>query len=127
MVRFTYSMSDAEITKLVENSFRDVNIAFANELSVVCDRLGVDPWEIIELANRHPRVDILSPGPGVGGHCISVDPWFLVHACPQLTPLIRTARQVNEAKPLRVVDRVARRAERWAIGAVPNPSIAGNC
>ena len=75
----------AELTKLVENSFRDVNIAFANELSILCDKFGVDTWEIIEMANRHPRVNILSPGPGVGGHCISVDPWFLVDAAPELT------------------------------------------
>ncbi len=91
----------AEVTKLVENSYRDVNIAFANELSILADRLGIDPWEIIELANRHPRVNILSPGPGVGGHCISVDPWFLVHADPQSTPLIRTAGGQRPQTPLR--------------------------
>lgn len=88
----------AEMTKLTENAFRDVNIAFANELSVVADGMGVDVWEVIRLANRHPRVNILSPGPGVGGHCIAVDPWFLVHADPANTPLIRTAREVNDAK-----------------------------
>ncbi len=104
----------AEVTKLVENSYRDVNIAFANELSVFAERLGLDPWEIIELANRHPRVNILSPGPGVGGHCISVDPWFLVHADPEHTPLIRTAREVNDAKPHYVVDRIARLARQFA-------------
>lgn len=100
----------AELTKLVENSYRDVNIAFANELSVIADRLNVDVWEVIELANRHPRVNILAPGPGVGGHCISVDPWFLVSAMPDITPLIHTARSVNDAKPHHVVERVARLA-----------------
>ncbi|WP_033922079.1 UDP-N-acetyl-D-mannosamine dehydrogenase [Sphingomonas sp. 37zxx] len=88
----------AEMTKLTENAFRDVNIAFANELSVVAEGMGVDVWEVIRLANRHPRVNILSPGPGVGGHCIAVDPWFLVHGDPENTPLIRTAREVNDAK-----------------------------
>lgn len=103
----------AELTKLVENSFRDVNIAFANELSILCDKFHCDPWEIIELANRHPRVNILSPGPGVGGHCISVDPWFLVDAAPELTPLIRTAREVNESKPQHVVKKVLALSERF--------------
>lgn len=88
----------AEMTKLSENAFRDVNIAFANELSRIADTMEVDIWEVIRLANRHPRVNILSPGPGVGGHCIAVDPWFLVHADRANTPLIRTAREVNEAK-----------------------------
>ena len=104
----------AEITKLVENSYRDVNIAFANELSMLASRLGIDPWEIIELANRHPRVDILSPGPGVGGHCISVDPRFLVHASPQDTPLIRMARNVNDAKPHHVVKHIKELAQQFA-------------
>jgi UDP-N-acetyl-D-mannosaminuronic acid dehydrogenase len=104
----------AEVTKLVENSYRDVNIAFANELSMLADRLGIDPWEIIELANRHPRVNILSPGPGVGGHCISVDPWFLVHSDPQFTPLIRTAREVNDRKPHFIVEHVAELAREFA-------------
>jgi len=104
----------AEVTKLVENSYRDVNIAFANELSVLADALGIDAWEIIELANRHPRVNILSPGPGVGGHCISVDPWFLVHAQPALTTLIRTAREVNDAKPAHVVQHVVKLAGQFS-------------
>ena len=104
----------AEVTKLIENSYRDVNIAFANELSMLAENLGVDPWEIIKLANRHPRVEILSPGPGVGGHCISVDPWFLVHADPERTPLIRTARQVNDSKPEHVVEHIASLARRFA-------------
>lgn len=96
----------AEMTKLVENSFRDVNIAFANELSLVCDTVGVDVWELIALANRHPRVNILQPGPGVGGHCIAVDPWFLVAADPTNTRLIETARRVNDSKPEWVVEQV---------------------
>ena len=97
----------AEMTKLTENAFRDVNIAFANELSRVADTLGVDVWEVIRLANRHPRVNILQPGPGVGGHCIAVDPWFLVHGDPANTPLIRTAREVNDAKSDHVVAKAA--------------------
>lgn len=96
----------AEMCKLTENSFRDVNIAFANELSVICDRLGIDVWELIRLANRHPRVNILQPGTGVGGHCIAVDPWFIVSSCPKEAQLIRTARQVNDAKPDWVVEKV---------------------
>ncbi|WP_129788037.1 UDP-N-acetyl-D-mannosamine dehydrogenase [Promicromonospora panici] len=96
----------AEMTKLVENSFRDVNIAFANELSVIADRIGVDVWELIRLANRHPRVNILQPGPGVGGHCIAVDPWFIVDVAPEKARLIRTAREVNDAKPRWVLHKV---------------------
>lgn len=96
----------AELSKLVENAYRDVNIAFANELSRVAGALGADVWRVIELANHHPRVDILDPGPGVGGHCIAVDPWFLVDAAPEQTRLIRTAREVNDAQPGVVVDRV---------------------
>jgi UDP-N-acetyl-D-mannosaminuronic acid dehydrogenase len=99
----------AEMCKLMENTYRDVNIAVANEFSRLADRFGIDVWEAISLANRHPRVRILNPGPGVGGHCISVDPWFLVEAAPDITPLIRTARQVNDAQPEFVVD-LARRA-----------------
>lgn len=89
----------AEFTKLAENSFRDTNIAFANELSLICDEVDVDVWELIKLANRHPRVSILTPGPGVGGHCIAVDPWFIVSSAPQTAKLIRTAREVNDSKP----------------------------
>ena len=111
---FATSALSAETTKLVENSYRDVNIAFANELSVLCDNLGIDVWEIISLANRHPRVNILSPGPGVGGHCISVDPWFLVHTDPDATRLIRTAREVNDAKPHHIVARVKELAKQFA-------------
>ena len=111
---FLTDATSAEVTKLVENSYRDVNIAFANELSMLADRLDIDPLEVIELANRHPRVNILSPGPGVGGHCISVDPWFLVHADPEGTPLIRKAREVNESKPQYVVGRVTQLAGQFA-------------
>jgi UDP-N-acetyl-D-mannosaminuronic acid dehydrogenase len=96
----------AEICKLTENSFRDVNIAFANELSIICDKLGINVWELIKLANRHPRVNILQPGPGVGGHCIAVDPWFIVSAAPEQAKLIRTAREVNDSKPEWVIDKV---------------------
>ncbi len=94
----TTDARSAEMTKLVENAYRDVNIAFANELSMVADAMGLDVWEVIRLANRHPRVNILQPGPGVGGHCIAVDPWFIVHGAPDHTPLIRTARVVNDSK-----------------------------
>lgn len=93
------SARTAEMCKLTENSFRDVNIAFANELSIICDELQINVWELIRLANRHPRVNILQPGPGVGGHCIAVDPWFIVSAVPELSKLIRSAREVNDRKP----------------------------
>ncbi|MCL2785260.1 MAG: UDP-N-acetyl-D-mannosamine dehydrogenase [Propionibacteriaceae bacterium] len=96
----------AEMAKCVENSFRDVNIAFANELSVICDNLGIDVWEVIELANHHPRVNILSPGPGVGGHCVAVDPWFIVAADPSDARIIKMAREVNDDKPGWVVKKV---------------------
>lgn len=98
----------AEMAKLVENSFRDVNIAFANELSIICDKLGIDVWELIELANHHPRVNILQPGPGVGGHCIAVDPWFIVSAARDEAQLIRTAREVNDAKPGWVISQISK-------------------
>lgn len=94
----------AEMCKLTENSFRDVNIAFANELSVICNKIGIDVWELISLANRHPRVKILQPGPGVGGHCIAVDPWFIVSAAPEQAKLIHTARLVNDEKPIWVLE-----------------------
>lgn len=96
----------AEMAKLTENSFRDVNIAFANELSLICDRLKINVWELIELANHHPRVNILQPGPGVGGHCIAVDPWFIVESAPDLSRLIHSARVVNDHKPKWVVQQV---------------------
>ncbi|MFB5149269.1 UDP-N-acetyl-D-mannosamine dehydrogenase [Burkholderia orbicola] len=103
----------AEMCKLTENSFRDVNIAFANELSVICDQLDINVWELIRLANRHPRVSVLQPGPGVGGHCIAVDPWFIVDSAPEHARLIRTARQVNDDKPHFVVERVRHAASRF--------------
>lgn len=95
----------AEMCKLTENSFRDVNIAFANELSIICDKLNINVWELIRLANRHPRVNILQPGPGVGGHCIAVDPWFIVATTPDQARLIRTAREVNDSKPEWVIEK----------------------
>ena len=109
----------AELVKLTENAFRDVNIAFANELSVICDRFGVSVWEVRELANQHPRVSILQPGAGVGGHCIAVDPWFIVHSAPEEARLIRTAREVNDAKPHKIVGEIAALADRFK-----NPTIA---
>ncbi len=96
----------AEMCKLTENSFRDTNIAFANELSIICDKLDINVWELIRLANRHPRVNILQPGPGVGGHCIAVDPWFIVSKTPGEARLIRTAREVNDGKPLWVLNKI---------------------
>lgn len=96
----------AEMSKLTENSFRDVNIAFANELSMICDKLDINVWELIRLANRHPRVNILNPGPGVGGHCIAVDPWFIVDSVPEQSKLIRQAREINDYKPQYVLDKV---------------------
>ncbi|MEB3200908.1 MAG: UDP-N-acetyl-D-mannosamine dehydrogenase [Synechococcaceae cyanobacterium] len=101
----------AELVKLTENSFRDVNIAFANELSLVCDRLGIEVRELIRLANHHPRVNVLQPGCGVGGHCIAVDPWFIAAAAPDLTPLIQTARRVNDGKRRWVVEKVLEQAQ----------------
>lgn len=103
----------AELVKLAENAYRDVNIAYANELSNVCDDLGLDVWDVIRLANEHPRVNVLRPGPGVGGHCIAVDPWFIVAASPEHTPLIRAAREVNDARPERVVQQVQTLASRF--------------
>lgn len=104
----TTTATTAEMVKLMENTYRDVNIAIANEFARLADRFGVDVWEAIEIANLHPRVNILRPGPGVGGHCISVDPWFLVEAAPDITPLIHTARLVNDSQPDHVVDLVER-------------------
>lgn len=109
----------AEMCKLTENAFRDVNIAFANELSLVCDELKINVWELIRLANRHPRVDILQPGPGVGGHCIAVDPWFIVNSAPKVARLIRTAREVNDHKPHHVIEQVISAAQE-----IKNPTIA---
>lgn len=115
----TTDARSAEMTKLVENAYRDVNIAFANELSIIADHMGLDVWEVIRLANRHPRVNILTPGPGVGGHCIAVDPWFIVHGAPEQSPLIRTARGVNDGKTGHVLERC-----RTMIDAHPKARIA---
>lgn len=109
----------AELAKLTENSFRDVNIAFANELSLICDHLGVDVWDLIGLSNRHPRVNILRPGPGVGGHCIAVDPWFIVSSAPEQARMIRMARNVNDSKPKYVVEQTRKAADRFK-----NPVVA---
>lgn len=103
----------AELVKLIENAYRDVNIAFANELSILCEEMGLNVWEAIALANRHPRVNILNPGPGVGGHCIAVDPWFLISAAPDKTPLMAAARQVNDGKPERVLSQVHAQMDRF--------------
>ena len=102
----------AELAKLTENASRDVGIAFANEMATICDRLGIDVWELIELANRHPRVNILRPGPGVGGHCIAVDPWFIVDSAPTESRLIQTAREVNDGRPRHVIGLVEGEAAR---------------
>jgi len=103
----------AEMAKLTENSSRDVSIAFANELSLICDEEGINVWELISLANRHPRVNILTPGPGVGGHCIAVDPWFIVARSPKYAKLIKMARLVNDAKPEWVIEKVKSRADKF--------------
>lgn len=105
--------SSAEMAKLVENAYRDVNIGFANELSLICDQLKLDVWEVIKLANHHPRVNILTPGPGVGGHCIAVDPWFIVSAAPDVAQVIRAAREVNDSKPTHVARQVIAKADRF--------------
>jgi UDP-N-acetyl-D-mannosaminuronic acid dehydrogenase len=96
----------AEFIKLSENAYRDVNIAFANELSIVADKIGINIWQAVKLANHHPRVNILQPGPGVGGHCIAVDPWFIVDSAPDNTPLIKSARKVNDGKPNHIVEKI---------------------
>lgn len=109
----------AELAKLTENSFRDVNIAFANELSMICDQLDVNVWELIGLANHHPRVNILQPGPGVGGHCIAVDPWFIVDAAPEYSQLIHTARNVNNNKPYHILKQIVK-----SLKNINNPTVS---
>lgn len=109
----TTNARTAEMAKLTENSFRDVNIAFANELSIICEKLSINVWELIKLANRHPRVNILSPGPGVGGHCIAVDPWFIVNSAPNEAKLIKQARLVNDCKPYYVIEQVEKLADQF--------------
>jgi UDP-N-acetyl-D-mannosaminuronic acid dehydrogenase len=115
----TTTAKAAEMVKLVENSYRDVNIAFANELSMIADQMGIDVWDVIALANRHPRVNILQPGPGVGGHCIAVDPWFLVAGAPEQARIVRTAREVNEFKTGHVIAEAAK-----LIAARPHARVA---
>ncbi|MCG7498511.1 UDP-N-acetyl-D-mannosamine dehydrogenase [Vibrio sp. Of7-15] len=109
----TTNARTAEMAKLTENSFRDVNIAFANELSVICEKLKINVWELIKLSNRHPRVNILNPGPGVGGHCIAVDPWFIVDSCPEEAKIIKQARLINDAKPYHVIDQITDAADEF--------------
>lgn len=115
----TTDSKTAELSKLVENSYRDVNIAFANELSIICDKLKIDVWELISIANHHPRVNILNPGPGVGGHCIAVDPWFIVDSVPRESKLIHMAREINDYKPIFVFDKIEN-----IIKKIKNPKIA---
>lgn len=103
----------AELAKLTENAFRDVNIAFANELSLICEQEAINVWELIGLANRHPRVNVLQPGPGVGGHCIAVDPWFIVARAGENAKLIKTAREVNDSKPEWVINKVKQKAQKF--------------
>lgn len=103
----------AEMAKLTENSCRDVQIAFANELSIICDKLDINVWELISLANRHPRINILQPGPGVGGHCIAVDPWFIVDCAPEEALLIKQARIINDLKPYHVIDKITKAADEF--------------
>jgi UDP-N-acetyl-D-mannosaminuronic acid dehydrogenase len=114
----------AEMCKLVENSFRDVNIAFANELSMICDTHGIDPWELISLANHHPRVSILQPGTGVGGHCIAVDPWFIVSGNPEHARIIKMARQVNDSKTDWVVNKIMEKVESLIKQGIAKPIVA---
>lgn len=114
----------AELCKLAENSFRDVNIAFANELANFCEAMDMNVWEVIRLANRHPRVNILNPGVGVGGHCIAVDPWFIVEAAPEKAPLIATARRINDNRPKQAVERVRQAAECFTKAKRRKPLVA---
>lgn len=108
----------AELVKLSENAYRDVNIAFANELSLIADKMDINVWEAIELANHHPRVNILQPGPGVGGHCIAVDPWFIADSAPDDSPLIQTARKVNDGKPVHVVNKILAAAKQTGAATI---------
>lgn len=114
----------AEMCKLVENSSRDVNIAFANELSMICDKAGIDVWELISLANRHPRVNILQPGTGVGGHCIAVDPWFIVSEFPEEAKIIRSAREINNYKTEWVIEKIKNAALKFEVKHAKKPNVA---
>ena len=115
---FSTNSKTAELSKLAENTYRDVNIALANEFSLVCQNNSIDVWEMISLANRHPRVNILNPGPGVGGHCIAVDPWFIIENAPEQTKIMRAAREINESMPSRVVDEIKRSVEKFAFPVI---------
>jgi UDP-N-acetyl-D-mannosaminuronic acid dehydrogenase len=118
------SAKTAEMCKLAENAFRDLNIAFANELSIICDNQGLDVWDVISLANHHPRVEILQPGTGVGGHCIAVDPWFIVSGDPEHALLIKMARQVNDSKPDWVVQKILNEIQKLVERGIKNPKVA---
>jgi UDP-N-acetyl-D-mannosaminuronic acid dehydrogenase len=121
---FETSAKTAEMCKLAENSFRDVNIAFANELSMICDKQGINVWDLIKLANKHPRVNILQPGTGVGGHCIAVDPWFIISQDVENTKLIRSAREVNNYKTQWVIDNIKNNAAQYFLKKGIKPKIA---
>ncbi len=121
---FTTDAKTAEMVKLTENSFRDLNIAFANELSMICDKFGINVWELISLANRHPRVNILQPGVGVGGHCIAVDPWFIVYAAKEEAKIIKTAREVNSYKTQWVIEKIKNSALEFELQHKKKPKIA---
>ena len=121
---FETSAKTAEMCKLAENSFRDVNIAFANELSMICDKQGINVWDLVKLANRHPRVNILQPGTGVGGHCIAVDPWFIISQDVENTKLIRSAREVNNYKTQWVIDKIKNNAVQYFLKKGVKPKIA---
>ncbi|MFN0117054.1 MAG: nucleotide sugar dehydrogenase, partial [Elusimicrobiota bacterium] len=116
---FLTDPTTSEMSKIIENTYRDVNIAFANEVSVLCEKMGINAWEVINIANRHPRVNIHKPGPGVGGHCISVDPWFLVEKFPEETNIIHLARKINDSRPQFVVNRIAE-----LLNGKKNPKVA---
>tara|TARA_B100000427_G_scaffold269368_1_gene235659 strand:+ start:4806 stop:5996 length:1191 start_codon:yes stop_codon:yes gene_type:complete len=121
---FATDAKTAEMTKLTENSFRDVNIALANELSILCDKLNINTIELIKLANRHPRVNILNPGPGVGGHCIAVDPWFIIHKDPENAKIIKTARKINNYKTEWVIEKIKNKALKYENKNNQKPKIA---
>jgi UDP-N-acetyl-D-mannosaminuronic acid dehydrogenase len=114
----------AEMSKLTENACRDVNIAFANELSILCDRFGINVWELISLANRHPRINILKPGSGVGGHCIAIDPWFIVAEGKEDAKIIRTAREINNRKPLWVIEKILQASKEFKNEHKKDPKVA---
>ena len=114
----------AEMAKLTENASRDVSIAFANELSIISDKLDINVWELIELANHHPRVSILQPGAGVGGHCIAVDPWFIVNQNPNEAKIIRAAREINDNKPNWVIEKINTEIEKLKSNGIANPTVA---